>query len=58
MKLIAGYEDKTAYALCTFAYYNHETNDVIVFEGKCPVSHLCTFSNPEIIIRGLVNEEF
>ena len=43
MKLIAGYEDKTAYALCTFAYYNHETNDVIVFEGKCPVSHLCFF---------------
>ena len=37
-KLLAGYEDKSAYALCTFAYYDDNKKDVFVFEGKCHVS--------------------
>lgn len=33
--LLAAYEDKSAYALCTIAYHSGEDNsDVILFEGK------------------------
>ncbi|KAF7281362.1 inosine triphosphate pyrophosphatase [Rhynchophorus ferrugineus] len=33
--LLAGYEDKTAEAVCTFAYYSGEENaDVILFQGR------------------------
>eukprot|EP00116_Pleurobrachia_bachei_P009835 sb/3470097/ len=34
-KLLAGYPDKSAYALCTFAYYDPEKKRVEVFEGRC-----------------------
>lgn len=34
-KLLAGYDDKTAYALCTFAYFEPSTRAVLVFEGRC-----------------------
>ena len=34
-KLLDGFEDKTGYALCTFAYSNGNPEDkVLVFEGK------------------------
>ena len=36
-KLLAGYPDKSAYALCTFAYYDPEKKRVEVFEGRCNV---------------------
>ena len=36
-KLLAGYDDKTAYALCTFAYFEPSTRAVLVFEGRCEV---------------------
>ena len=38
-KLLAGWEDKSAYALCTFAYSNGNPNDdVLLFRGKTMVS--------------------
>ena len=49
VKLLAGYEDKSAYALCTFAYYEPESKDVIVFEGKCPVT--CRPLTSETLIK-------
>ena len=36
-KLLAAYPDKSAYALCTFAYYDPLQQDVVVFEGRCEV---------------------
>lgn len=32
--LLAGFDDKTGYALCTFGYCDSETGDVKIFEGK------------------------
>ncbi|XP_063678829.1 uncharacterized protein LOC134814623 [Bolinopsis microptera] len=34
-KLLAGYEDKSAFALCTFAYYDPDKKEAVIFEGKC-----------------------
>ena len=33
-KLLAGWEDKSAQAVCTFAYMGGENEDVILFQGK------------------------
>lgn len=36
--MLAAYEDKSAYALCTIAYHSGEDNsDVVLFEGKTMV---------------------
>lgn len=36
--LLAAYEDKSAYVLCTIAYHSGEdNNDVVLFEGKTMV---------------------
>lgn len=36
--LLAAYEDKSAYALCTIAYHSGDDNsDVVLFEGKTMV---------------------
>jgi inosine triphosphate pyrophosphatase len=37
-KLLAGYEDKSAYALCTFALSKGPGHEPIVFDGRTPVS--------------------
>nr|CAB3257425.1 inosine triphosphate pyrophosphatase [Phallusia mammillata] len=34
-KMLDGWEDKSAYALCTFAYCSGNSDDVILFRGKC-----------------------
>ena len=36
-KLLAGYEDKSAYALCTFSFSWGPNEEPIVFEGKTDV---------------------
>ncbi|CAG8801225.1 20909_t:CDS:2, partial [Gigaspora rosea] len=33
-KMLSGFEDKTAYALCTFAYCAKPGTDPILFEGR------------------------
>ena len=38
-KLLAGYDDKSAFALCTFAYYDPDKKEAVIFEGKCHVSN-------------------
>ena len=36
--LLAAYDDKSAYALCTIAYHSGDDNsDVVLFEGKTMV---------------------
>ncbi|KAI8050830.1 inosine triphosphate pyrophosphatase [Syncephalis plumigaleata] len=35
-RILAGYEDKSAYALCTFGYCPGPNEDPIIFEGRCP----------------------
>lgn len=35
-KLLAGYEDKSAYAQCIFAFCAGPTSEPIVFDGRCP----------------------
>jgi inosine triphosphate pyrophosphatase len=35
-KLLAGYEDKTAYAQCVFAFCAGPNSEPIVFDGRCP----------------------
>ncbi len=34
-KLLAGYDDKTAYAQCVFAFCAGPTSEPIVFDGRC-----------------------
>lgn len=34
-KLLQGFSDKTAYALCIFAYSAGPDTDPIIFEGRC-----------------------
>jgi len=37
-RMLAGWEDKSAYALCTFAYCSGEQDEpVVLFRGKTPV---------------------
>jgi len=36
-KLLAGFDDKSAYAQCIFAYMEHEKDEPKVFVGKTPV---------------------
>ena len=39
-RMLSGWEDKSAYALCTFAYSNGDPNDeVLLFRGKTVVGH-------------------
>lgn len=38
--MLDGFDDRSAYALCTFAYCEGPGHEPIVFEGKTPVS-LC-----------------
>lgn len=33
-KMLAGFDDKTATAVCTFAYSSGENDDVLLFQGK------------------------
>jgi len=35
-RLLAGYEDKTAYAQCIFAFCAGPNSEPIVFDGRCP----------------------
>jgi len=35
--LIAGFEDKTAYALCIFSYMGPDVKEPVIFVGKTPV---------------------
>jgi len=35
-KLLAGFEDKTAYAMCTFGYSAGPDEQVTLYRGKCP----------------------
>ncbi|UJR08932.1 hypothetical protein I4U23_013184 [Adineta vaga] len=35
-KLLAGYEDKTAYAQCVFSFCAGPNSEPIVFDGRCP----------------------
>ncbi|RKP23734.1 inosine triphosphate pyrophosphatase [Syncephalis pseudoplumigaleata] len=35
-RMLAGFEDKSAYALCTFAYCRGPNEQPILFEGRCP----------------------
>ncbi|CAD5111662.1 unnamed protein product [Dimorphilus gyrociliatus] len=35
-KLLAGFEDKSTYALCTFAYCEKDGEEVKIFRGKTP----------------------
>ena len=40
-KLLSGWEDKSAYALCTFAFSSgNPEDDVVLFRGKTDVSVL------------------
>ena len=39
-KLLAGFEDKSAQAVCTFAYCEGPDEEVIVFQGRTEVSRL------------------
>jgi inosine triphosphate pyrophosphatase len=34
-QMLSGFEDKSAYALCTFAYCEGPDSEPIVFEGTC-----------------------
>ena len=40
-KMLAGFEDKSAYALCTFAYSSGPGAEPILFEGRTDVSYKC-----------------
>ena len=35
-RLLAGYEDRTAYAQCVFAFCAGPTSEPVVFDGRCP----------------------
>lgn len=35
--MLDGFDDRSAYALCTFAYCEGPGHEPIVFEGKTPV---------------------
>lgn len=37
-RMLDGFEDKSAYALCTFALSNGPGHEPIIFDGKTPVS--------------------
>jgi hypothetical protein len=37
-KMLDGFNDRSAYALCTFAYCEGPEHEPIIFEGKTPVS--------------------
>ena len=50
--MLSGYEDKSAYALCTFAYCSGPGQPVETFEGRTNVSSCCNFSNMYCIICG------
>lgn len=41
--LLAAYEDKSAYALCTFAFCRAEGEEPIIFSGRCEVHSLDTY---------------
>lgn len=38
-KLLAGFDDKSAQAVCTFAYCEGPGHEPIVFQGRTEVSH-------------------
>ena len=41
--MLHGWEDKSGYALCTFAFHSGNTNDdVKLFRGKCEVTDIFT----------------
>ena len=44
--LLAGFEDKSAYALCTFAYCEGPGHPPIVFEGRTSVRAMRTTGQP------------
>ena len=40
--MLDGWEDKSAYALCTFAYHSGKLEDkVVLFQGRCEVMLTC-----------------
>jgi inosine triphosphate pyrophosphatase len=36
--MLAGFDDKSAFALCTFGYCEGPGHEPVIFEGKTPVS--------------------
>ena len=38
--MLDGFDDRSAYALCTFAYCEGPGHEPIVFEGRTPVSKI------------------
>ena len=50
--MLSGYEDKSAYALCTFAYCSGPEQPVETFEGRTNVCSCCNFSIMYCIICG------
>jgi hypothetical protein len=44
--LLAAYEDKSAEAVCTFAYSPGPGSDPIIFQGRTPVSYNCGIESP------------
>ena len=41
VKMLQGFNDFSAYALCTFAYCEGPGHEAIVFEGTTDVSMIC-----------------
>lgn len=39
-KMLAGFDDKSAFALCTFGYCEGPGHEPVIFEGKTPVSNM------------------
>ena len=39
-KLIAGFEDKSAQAVCTFAYCEGPGSEVVIFQGRTEVRQI------------------
>lgn len=50
-RMLAGFDDKSAYALCTFAYSTGNPDDpVLLFRGKTLVCSLSTFQTLKMTI--------
>jgi len=56
--MLDGFEDKTAYAVATFAYSEGPGHEPILFEGRTEVCHvlavipLCYVQDTDLILQG------
>jgi hypothetical protein len=50
-KLLAGYEDKSAYALCTFALSKGPGHEPIIFDGRTPVSAVTMIGHFQLVMK-------